>query len=420
MSYELFLVFLGFGVLAAAVVPALMRRLGMDWPVSLPMSCLFGGILVGTIVPGMPHLDPIDHAVLIEKVTEFAVILSLTGCGLKLDRPIDWRGWSSTSRLLVVAMPLSIFGLVAAGWGILELPLAAALLLGAVMAPTDPVLAASVQVGPPGESQEEETRFALTSEAGLNDGLAFPFVYLAIAAAADRESETGQPGDAGSFDRSVLIDWLAVDVVWKIAAGVLMGWLIGKVLAWLVFRAAPTKTVKDAFLALGITLFAYGAAELVHGYGFIAVFIAALTFRRFEHDHRYHADLHHFIEQTEMLFLILVIFVTGIAIAQGLLAPMGLRGLLVAMLFLVVIRPVAAWISLNGLKMARDERFAISILGVRGVGSIYYLAYGLAHAPFSMEAGRVLWGIVALIMAISVVAHGMLSPKVMSRLSSRR
>ncbi|TRW96693.1 sodium:proton antiporter [Paracoccus sp. M683] len=419
MSYEIFLAMLGFGVLSAAVVPALSRRMGWRLPLSVPIACLFGGIGVGLLFDAIPTIDPIRQGLLVQRITELAVILSLTGGGLKLDRRIGWRSWASTWRLLALTMPLCILALAGLGWTMLGLPLAAALLLGAVMAPTDPVLAASVQVGPPGEARESEPRFALTSEAGLNDGLAFPFVFLAIAATADRMAETGRPGDEGSFDPPVLWEWLAVDVVWKIAAGLFMGWLIGRLLGWAVFRLAPRRGVSDGFLALGLTLFAYGVTEMVHGYGFIAVFIAALTFRRFERDHAFHSDLHHFVEQTEMIFLIGVVFVTGIAIAQGILAPLGPSGWLVAALFLLLVRPLAGWFSLAGLGLPRGERFAIAALGIRGVGSMYYLAYGLNHAPYSIETGRLLWALVALIVAISVVAHGIGAPRLMARLPAR-
>lgn len=420
MTYELFLAMLGFGVLAAAVVPALARRMGWRAPVSVPIACLLGGIGVALIFQGLPMIDPIRQGVLVQRITELAVILSLAGGGLKLDRPMGWHSWASTWRLLALTMPLCILGLSLAGWGLLGLPVAAALLLGAVMAPTDPVLAASVQVGPPGQRQESEARFALTSEAGLNDGLAFPFVFLAIAATAELMAETGRPGDEGSFEPPVLWEWLAVDVAWKILAGLAMGWLIGRLLGWAVFRLAPRRGVQDAFLALGLTLFAYGVTETVHGYGFIAVFIAALTFRRSERDHAIHSDLHHFVEQTEMIFLIGVVFVTGIAIGQGILSALPPAGWLVAALFLLLIRPLAGWVSLAGLGLRRSERFAIAALGIRGVGSMYYLAYGLNHAPYSIESGRQLWAIVALIVAISVVVHGIGAPRIMARLPAER
>ncbi|AXC50578.1 sodium:proton antiporter [Paracoccus suum] len=416
-SYELFLAMLGFGILAAAIAPPLMRRLSLNLPLSLPIACLAGGILVGNLFV-VPHLDVIAQGAIVQRVTELAVILSLTGGGLKIDRAFNWRGWGSAWRLLGITMPLSIALLALAGWLILGLPGAVALLLAACMAPTDPVLAASVQVGPPGqEEKEDEARFALTAEAGLNDGAAFPFVHLALAAAAAFSGNLGTAGDAGQFTGPVIATWFTEDVLWKIVSGTVVGVLIGWLLGWVVFRLAPRRGVADAFLAVGLTLFTYGLTEVtVHGYGFIAVFVAALSFRRFERHHELHSELHHFVEQTETLFLVAVMFVTGIAIAQGLLAPLDWRGYLVAALFLLAIRPVAGWVALAGARLPTAERFAVSALGIRGVGSFYYLAYGLAHAPFSVESGRTLWALAGLIVAASVVLHGLTAPRIMAGL----
>ncbi len=400
-------------------MPPIAGKLRLRLPMSVPIACLGGGIGVG-LVFDVPRVDVLANGPLIQRITEMAVIVSLTGGGLKLDRPIGLRSWSTTWRLLAITMPLCIAAMTLAGWAVLGLPLAAALLLGAAIAPTDPVLAASVQVGPPGEEDEAEPRFALTSEAGLNDGLAFPFVHLALAAAAAFAGHAGGVGDAGRFSEPVLSAWLAADVVWRIGAGTAMGWLTGRGLAWLVFRVAPREGVGDAFLALGITLFSYGATELVHGYGFIAVFVSALTFRRFDRSHALHTKLHGFVEQAEELFLIGVIFVTGIALAQGLLLPIAWSGFLVALLFLAVIRPAAGWIALLGSGLPRSERFAIAVLGIRGVGSFYYLAYALAHGPFSIGTGQMLWGVVALIVSLSVVLHGLSAPRIMRMLPSGR
>ena len=166
-------------------------------------------------------------------------------------------------------MPLTIALLAVLGHALLGLGAAAAMLLGASLAPTDPVLASDVQVGPPGEGLEDEVRFTLTSEAGLNDGLAFPFVNLAIALAL--AGQTGEPW---------LVKWLTVDVLWKLAAGLVAGWIVGRVLGWLTFRLpnrAKLSRTGDGFVALGITCLAYGLTEMVHGYGFLAVFVAALA-----------------------------------------------------------------------------------------------------------------------------------------------
>ncbi len=144
----------------------------------------------------------------------------------------------------------------------------AAILLGACLAPTDPVLAADVQVGPPQTGEEDEARFALTSEAGLNDALAFPFVHLAIALSLS--AVTGAPW---------LGEWLTVSVVWKLAAGLAGGWLVGRVFGWLTFKAPANSSLAktgDGVVAISATLVSYGVTETIGGYGFLAVFVTAL------------------------------------------------------------------------------------------------------------------------------------------------
>lgn len=416
ITYELFLAMLGFGVIAVALAPALSLLLKLSLPLSAPIGCLIGGIAIG-LATNFPRIDVIADGPIIQRVAEMAVILSLTGCGLKLDRPFSFRAWGSVWRLLGITMPLSIALTALAGWGMVGLPAAAALLFAASLAPTDPVLAASVQVGPPGEGEEEETRFALTAEAGLNDGLAFPFVYLAIAAAVAAAAAGAANGDSGLLTWAEAGKWLAVDVLWRTLCGVAVGWLIGAGLGWIVFRLAPSRGVADAFLAIGLTLFAYGAAEMAEGYGFIAVFVAALTFRRSEHGDKFHGELHHFIDQTEALMLIGVVFATGIAIGQGLLSDLTWQAVALAVLILAVIRPLTGWVALAGAGLDREERFAISTLGIRGVGSFYYVAYGLTHAPFSVEVGRQIWMMTGLIVALSVLLHGVTAPKLIERIT---
>ena len=164
----------------------------------------------------MPE-NPLESLDLTKRLTEFVVIVALMGAGLKLDRPIGLRRWMLAWRLLGLAMPLTILGIALLGWAALGLDPSAALLLGAVLASTDPVLASDVQVGPPREGVEDEVRFALTAEAGLNDGLSFPFVYLAIAMALAQ----GYSGDGW------LQEWLFVDVVWRLGIGLVVGWATG-------------------------------------------------------------------------------------------------------------------------------------------------------------------------------------------------
>jgi NhaP-type Na+/H+ or K+/H+ antiporter len=191
-SYDLLLVIAGLAVLASAVLP----RLLSDKPLSLPMVLLGLGFAAFALPFGLESPHPLEQGKLTERLTEFAVIIALMGAGLKLDRPPGWRTWMATWRLLAITMPLTIAAAAMLGWGLAGFVPAIAMLLGAAIAPTDPVLATEVQVGAPGEGYEEgeagkhdpagaevEVRFSLTSEAGLNDGLAFPFTYAAIAMA---------------------------------------------------------------------------------------------------------------------------------------------------------------------------------------------------------------------------------------------
>jgi NhaP-type Na+/H+ or K+/H+ antiporter len=177
--YIVFLACLGLIILAVSWLPLLLR----DLPLSLPILCVAFGFVAFSLPGVSAAVDPLDQPVITERVCELVVIIALLGAGLKIDRRVGWRRWATTWRLLAVAMPLSILGIAFLGWWLVELSAAAAVLLGAVLAPTDPVLASDVQVGPPGSGEEDEVRFSLTSEAGLNDGLAFPFVSLAVAMA---------------------------------------------------------------------------------------------------------------------------------------------------------------------------------------------------------------------------------------------
>lgn len=185
------------------------------------------GFLAFGWVPGMPQaIDPIALPKPWEVVSELCVVIGLFGVGLRIDRLASRKTWQPTYRLLAIAMPLCIALVAFSGWMFAGMTVAGALLLAAVLAPTDPVLAGDVQVGAPLEGGEHPVRSALTTEAGLNDGLAFPFVYLALAIAA-----------AGGVSAGLIGEWLWKDVAYRIAvgtgSGALLGWLLGKLMfAW--------------------------------------------------------------------------------------------------------------------------------------------------------------------------------------------
>jgi NhaP-type Na+/H+ or K+/H+ antiporter len=407
-SYIVVVALFGVVVLLTAWLPMVLKEL----PLSLPIACVALGAVIFTI-PGSPGPvpDPSEHLAVTQRLTEFVVIVALMGAGLKLDHPLSWRSGLLTWRLLAIAMPLTIAALAVLGHALLGLGLASALLLGAALAPTDPVLASDVQVGAPGHGKEDAVRFALTSEAGLNDGLAFPFVNLAVALT----FATGTVQER-------LADWALVDVLWKVAAGVALGWLIGSALGWLTFRLPKRSALSrtgDGFVALGITGLAYGLTEMAHGYGFLAVFVSALAFRSVERNHDYHERLHDFVEQLERLLMMVLLVLFGAAVSEGkMLEAMSwsVVGFALAAIFLV--RPLAGWISLLGSAEPADEKAVISFFGIRGVGSFYYLAFALGVAPF--DSAGVLWATVSVVALISIFLHGMMVTPVMRRLDSRR
>ncbi|MBK1662960.1 cation transporter [Rhodospirillum rubrum] len=407
-SYIIVLVGFGALVLLTAWLPMVLR----EAPLSLPILC----VAIGAAVFALPPLAgvvprPQDHLPVIERVSEMLVILSLMGAGLKIDRPFGWKGWAVTGRLLGVAMPLTILGLALVGWLVLGLGAAAALLLAAALAPTDPVLASDIQVGPPNSGEESQTRFALTSEAGLNDALAFPFVHAALALAV--AGQTGEPW---------LGHWLSVDIVWKLGAGLAMGVLVGRGLAWLLFRVPDRARLSrsgDGFVALGITCVVYGLTEMVQGYGFLAVFVAGLTLRAGERRHAYQGTLHDFAEALERLLMMALLVGFGAAISgAGLLAGLTWEGVVFGLIALVVVRPLTAWIGLAGTGGSLAERAIISLYGIRGIGSIYYLSYALGRGSFDGE--DLLWSTLAFTILVSILLHGATVTPVMRAFERRQ
>jgi NhaP-type Na+/H+ or K+/H+ antiporter len=397
----------------AALLAGLLPRLLASRPLSMPIVFLGLGMALFALPLGLPDPNPLRHPHLTERLTEIGVIVALMGAGLKLDRRLGWRSWSTTWRLLAIAMPLTIAGTALLGWWWVGLAPAAAMLLGSALAPTDPVLASDVQVGEPGghEEGEDVVRFSLTSEAGLNDALAFPFVYAAIAMAAQ-----------GANPAAWIGEWLAVDVVYKVVVGIAVGALVGRMLGWLFFRARSDTlrlaSHSEGFIALAATFLAYGTAEVAGGYGFLAVFVAALSIRASERSHEYHQVLHDFAEQIERLLTVLLLVLLGGALVGGLLGPLTWQGAAAGVAVVLLIRPVAAWVSLRGSAGTPGERTVIGLFGIRGIGSLYYLAY--AMSTVAMPDIEQVWAVVAFVVVVSVVVHGIAATPIMERLDRRR
>lgn len=233
--YEVALTIIGAAALLAAWAPAFTDRR----PLSVPMVLVGLGALIFLLPLGLPSPDPRSWLEGVERLTEFVVIVSLMGAGLRIDRPFSWSSWSTTWRMVALAMPITIALIALTGSVIAGLAPAAAVLLGAVLAPTDPVLASDVQVGEPTLDQEatpdteEDVRFTLTSEGGLNDALAFPFVYLALVLVAP-------------WDPSDLLTWFAWDLVGRIAIGAAVGVAVGLLLGRIAFRPpGPLKALGE-------------------------------------------------------------------------------------------------------------------------------------------------------------------------------
>jgi NhaP-type Na+/H+ or K+/H+ antiporter len=424
---------LGLSLLVAIVLPQVTRRIAL----SPPMVLVALGMLIGLLpLPDGVSLDPEANRTLVTHVTEFTVLVSLMGVGLAIDRTLDlrswrsWRTWSPVWRLLAVTMPLTILGVALLGWWVAGLAPAVALLLGAVLAPTDPVLASDVQVGEPltedidrdeeerGPLEDDDIRFALTAEAGLNDGLAFPFVHLALLLL------------AGGFTLLDAGEWVAWYVVGKIVLGVGVGLAAGWALGRQAFRARADSLRLaehgEPLLALAALLTAYGAAELVGGYGFLAVFACAMRLRASERGHSYQRAMHGVVERLERLMTLMVLLALGMAMTHGLLEHLDWRGVVVALALVLVVRPLAGYAALSVLARDEDrdggldpgERMAVAFFGVRGVGSLFYLAYATSHEHVPDESW--LWSTVAFTVIVSVLLHGVTATPAMARLDARR
>ena len=401
-SYNLLMIVLGVSILAIAWLPSLLE----DYPLSYPILFMAAGWLLYQLPVDLPDPLPQHNPDFTTHLTELCVIVALTGTGLKIDHKFSWRGWRVPLLLVGPTMIICILLFTWAGWAWAGWSFASALLLAAGLAPTDPVLAGDVQVGDPNEGGEDTVRFALTAEAGFNDGLAFPFVYLAIALATAATSLTGP-----------LLSWLGYDLLYRIGMGVLCGWLSGRLLSYLIFKLPKRIEIKSSsygFVALAITLVSYGVTELLHGYGFLAVFVASITIRSYESRHEYHHYMHAFTDQTERILIALLLLLFGGAIARGLFSSLHPVDLVMGALLVLVIRPLGGWLALSRTPMRKLERWIIASFGIRGIGSIFYISFGLQEASFA-EPDRI-WAVTGWTILLSVFLHGTLATPVMKRL----
>ena len=336
-----------------------------------------------------------DDASLLAHVTELAVVIALFSTGLKVERALRWREWSTVTRLLVIGMPAFIALAALFGSLVMGLSAGAAIVLAAALAPTDPVLAGDIGVGPPGDdSEEHEPHFGVSAEAGFNDGLAFPFVLLGVAVAADDS----------------LASWLAWDVVYAIAGGVAIGAVLGYGLAALISRLRERELLiaaLDGWVGVAATLLIYGAAEVAGTYGFLAAFAGGLAFHRYEHDHELNARVHNGAEIVEKFGELAVILLVGSMLTFDGLGTPGWAGWVLALLVVFVLRPVTVNLALLGSRLQRPgERAFLAWFGVRGVGTLFYVAAATGLGALSGEEAQLItWTAIAVVI-VSVVLHG--------------
>lgn len=399
-------------------------------PLSAAMLYLGVGVAIGPMGLGLLKLDALKNVALLERLTEVAVLISLFTAGMKLKLPLTDRRWRIPVQLATVSMVATVGAITALGvWG-LGLPLGAAVLLGAILAPTDPVLASDVQVANAGD--RDRLRFGLTGEGGLNDGSAFPFVMLGLGLLGLHEL-----GDSGWR-------WWAVDVLWAVAGGLglgyLMGTLIGRVILYLRMRHREALG-SDEFIALGLIALTYGLALVSQTYGFLAVFAAGLALRRIdelpqvpvappapelsaaeqqasgaEAPAHMMNEVQRFNSQLESFVEVAMVLTVGVLIAT--VRFHGEVLWFIPVLFLVI-RPLAVYLGLLGTPVKGAQRRLMGWFGIRGIGSLYYLLYAISHDIETALAQRLLSITLAVVIA-SVIAHGISVTPLMKRYEARK
>lgn len=421
MEFAIWSVIVGVLLVLMALGSTVLKRL----PLSTAMLYLAVGVAVSPLGLDLLAAEPRSRALVLERMAEVVVLLSLFTAGLKLSPGLRDKRWALPVRLALSSMVMTVALITGLAWVFLGLPLGACVLLGAILAPTDPVLASEVQLKEPGDS--DRLRFALTGEGGLNDGTAFPFVMLGLGLLGLHE--------LGEFGWR----WFAVDVVWATGAGLVIGWLLGIVIGRLVLhlrRAHKEAVGLDDFLALGLIALSYGSALLLHAYGFLAVFAAGVALRQLEQRQggglasaasveqamlnpdrtiadNVAVDPKHapafmaqavlgFNQQAERIGEVAIV----IAIGALLWAVQWQHAVWwFVPLLLLAIRPLAVRIGLSGSTATRGQRWLIGWFGIRGVGSLYYLMYAVNHGLPVTLADQLI-ALTLSVVVTSIVVHG--------------
>jgi NhaP-type Na+/H+ or K+/H+ antiporter len=409
---------IGILMLARGLAATTISRL----PFTSAIVYLSAGLILGPTVLNIFNFDPLEQSALLEVLTEIAVLISLFSAGVKMPVPVTLKRWGPPIRLAWVSMAITV-GLIAAfSHFVLGLPIGAGILLGAILAPTDPVLATDVQVRHPGDM--DQLRFTLTSEAGMNDGSAFPFVMLGLGLLGLHE--------IGSFGGK----WLIVDVIWATLGAVLIGWLCGSLLGklgWKLRSGESKHEVLDDLVGLGLIAVVYGLSVGLKAWGFLAVFFAGVALRQTEltlagapknRQGMLDGDTSKSVaainsptnEAPPTVSLGALVFKEHLERLSELTLVLLLGGMLsldawnwrsfgVALFLFFVARPVSVLIGLIGTSTTRRIRNITAWFGVRGIGSVYYLMYAIQHG-LPHDLGRELTQITLVVIVMSIFIHG--------------
>jgi NhaP-type Na+/H+ or K+/H+ antiporter len=434
MSFAIWALIIGALLIVAALSSTLLKRL----PLSTAMVYLAVGYGLGPAGLGLMEPNPLTYSVLLERMAEAAVLISLFAVGLKLGLPLSNKAWRLPVRLAVISMALTVVLIAAIGILGFNLPLGAAILLGAILAPTDPVLASDVQVEE--VNDYDRLRFSLTGEGALNDSSAFPFVMLGL-------------GILGLHDLGIVgWRWLVVDVLWATAGGLLIGSILGSLIGRLVvyLRSHHKESIGlDEFLTLGLIAFTYGVAVLSYTYGFLAVFAAGFALQRVKQPGKINSsspgpievtdlqskqiqeelathseyagtymmhEVQGFNERLERIAEVAIVLVVG-AMLPFISIPASSLWFLVV--FFLIIRPISVWVGLRGERISRDQQILLSWFGIRGIGSIYYLTYSINHG-LSPALAEAMTALVITTVAVSIVVHGISVTPLMNLYAKRK
>lgn len=419
ISTPLWFLLVGGLLLFMALTTARLKNL----PITSAIIYLGVGMVVGPTMLNVFHFNPLKQSALLEVLTEVAVLISLFSAGVKMPAPINFKRWRTPVLLATVSMTASVALVAAFSYYVFDLPLGACILLGAIVAPTDPVLATDVQTRHPGD--HDQLRFTLTCEAGMNDGSAFPFVMLGMGLLGLHEiGETG-------------LRWVLFDVLWATLAGIAVGVLAGVLLARLIWKIRgkqQSREMMDDFLGLGLIGVVYGLCVLIDAWGFLAVFFTAVALHQTELKLASAANSASkspetlaatpasalpdtpvaeplplisegslvFKEHLERLSEVLLILLVGgmLFVDSWSWTAVGFASFL-----FVVVRPLSVFLGMLGSGASWRMRGLVSWFGVRGIGSLYYLMYVIQHGlpePLALQFIQ----LTLIVVTLSILAHG--------------